>query len=280
MLHNWDKKGLAAVQADLVERYDEKDRYPGATPDFLRVLRGRIAYLAMIRGSSDLRARVFLDQYENLRAGRSINEGIDYLPQQPHRAAEPIERRRVVTVMFTDLVDSTARSLQLGDDEWHRRVEAHFRRAESQVRRHGGSPIKTIGDANLATFPNPSTAIHCALAIVASERLSDLGVRIGLHTGEVGHVEARQDIDGIGVALAARVEAAAGLYEVLASETVKDLVIGGPYAFEYRGLYELKGIGEKRLYAVTDVDVTAAGSPRWRVLSRFIRSRVRRTVGH
>lgn len=253
MLHNWDKKKLPAVQADLATKYDHKDRYPGAAPDFLHVLRGRIAYLAMIRGRSDVRARAFLDQYENLRAGRALNHGIDYLPEQPHQATEPLERRRVVTVMFTDLVDSTARSLELGDDEWHRRVEAHFRRIESQTRRHGGSPIKTIGDANLATFPNPSTAIHCAQAVVASEQLNDLGVRIGLHTGEIGHVEARHDIDGIGVALAARVEAVAGLYEILVSETVKDLVMGSQYAFEDRGLHELKGIGQKRLFAVSDL---------------------------
>lgn len=56
MLRNWDTRGLPAVQADLAAKYDHKDRYPGAAPDFARVLRGRIAYLAMIRDPSDLRA--------------------------------------------------------------------------------------------------------------------------------------------------------------------------------------------------------------------------------
>ena len=280
MLHNWDTKKLPAVQAELAAKYDHKDRYPGAAPDFLRVLRGRIAYLAMIRDPSDVRARVFLDQYENLRAGRPINHGIDYLPEQPHRATEPLERRRVVTVMFTDLVDSTARSMELGDDEWHKRVEAHFGRAESQTRRHGGSPIKTIGDANLATFPNPSTAIHCAQAIVASERLNDAEIRIGLHTGEIGHVQARNDIDGIGVALAARVEAVAGPYEILVTETVKDLVMGGQYSFEDRGLHELKGIGRKRLFAVTDVSHATARDPWWRWLGRSALADLRRLISH
>jgi class 3 adenylate cyclase len=216
------------------------------------VLRGRIAYLAMIRGAADLRARVFLDQFENLDAGRPMNQGIDYLPEEPHEPTDPIERRRVVTVVFTDLVDSTARAFEVGDDEWHKRIEAHFRRAASQIRRHAGTPIKTIGDANLATFQNPSTAIHCAQAILASEVQSGLEIRIALHIGEIGHVKSREDIDGIGVALASRVESVAGAGEILVTETVKDLVMGSHDAFEDRGIHELKGIGRKRLFALSD----------------------------
>lgn len=81
------------------------------------------------------------------------------------------------------------------------------------------------------------------------------------------------------MALAARVEAIAGLYEILVTETVKDLVMGGQYSFEDRGLHELKGIGRKRLFAVTDVGHETAHDPWWRSLGRSVLANVRREVG-
>jgi len=80
MMHAWDKYGLKAAQQYMGQKYT-KDRYPGAEPEFLNVLRGRIEYLGMIRGQSDAMVRRFHDQYDNLIGQRDLNEGIDYHPE-------------------------------------------------------------------------------------------------------------------------------------------------------------------------------------------------------
>ena len=250
MLHNWSTQGLEAVQVAFIDRFDTKDRYPGATPEFQRVLRGRIAYLAMIRGKDDIRARVFLDQFDNLKAGRPLNHGINYLSYQPPDSPAPLHRREVSTIMFTDVVDSTFLATEMGDEAWQLAMTAHFGRVRTLVSRHGGNPIKTMGDGTLATFPSPSAAIHCAHAIVRREADEGIQVRIGLHTGEIARVPEEDDITGLGVAFGARVGGKAESGEVWVSDTVKDVVMGGPYEFEDRGEHELKGFGLRQLFVV------------------------------
>jgi RNA-directed DNA polymerase len=257
MIHAWHTFGPEAAQ-NYVPKWDRKDRYPGAAPSFQRILRGRIAYLAMIRGHSDYIARRFADQYDNLRAGRDLNYGIDYEPEpfRAVRAPETSERRQLLTVMFTDIVESTVKLAELGDRDWSHVREAHDRRIRAQLGRHRGREIKTVGDAFVATFDSPTEAVRCARSIV--ESLADLGieVRIGLHTGEVRREGA--DIHGIGVVIAARVEAEAQPSEALVTRTVRDLVSGGGVRFEDRGVRELKGVDEPwQLYAA----VLEAGPP-------------------
>jgi class 3 adenylate cyclase len=114
----------------------------------------------------------------------------------------------------------------------------------------GGRLTKTTGDGILATFDGPGRAIRCAAALRDELRGAGIRIRVGLHTGEI---ELRDgDIGGIAVHIAARVMAAAQPDEILASSTVRDLVVGSDIALQDRGQHALKGIeGGWRLFAVT-----------------------------
>ncbi len=158
-------------------------------------------------------------------------------------------RRALVTVLFTDIVGSTERAAQLGDRGWRDLLAEHDRLIRAQIERHRGREVKSLGDGFLATFDGPARAIRCATAITEEVRGLGIGVRAGLHTGELERMDG--DVGGLAVHIGARVMANAGEHEVLVSSTVKDLVVGSGISFEERGIHELKGVpGEWRLFAV------------------------------
>jgi len=155
----------------------------------------------------------------------------------------------LATVLFTDLVGSTARAAELGDARWRELLEQHHTRIRQQLSRFRGVELDTAGDGFFARFDGPARAIRCASAIRDTLRDLDLEVRAGLHTGECELLDDK--VTGIAVSIGARVAAQARPGEVLVSQTVKDLVAGSGLAFEDRGAAELKGVpGEWRLYAV------------------------------
>ncbi len=166
------------------------------------------------------------------------------------RAWEQTEIDRVLaTVLFTDIVGSTEKAVELGDREWHELVERHHGVVRSQLARFRGREVDTAGDGFFATFDGPARAIQCACAIASSVRDLGIDIRAGLHTGEVELAEDKPR--GIAVHIGARVSARAEPGEVLVSNTVKDLVAGSGIEFDERGTAELKGVpGEWRLYAV------------------------------
>jgi class 3 adenylate cyclase len=154
--------------------------------------------------------------------------------------------RVLATVLFTDIVESTRRAAEVGDDRWRSLLAAHDQAARAELERFRGREIKTTGDGFLAVFDGPARAIRCAAAIRDSLRPLGLEVRCGLHTGEVELTEG--DVRGIAVHIGSRIAALAGAGEILVSATVKDLVIGSGIAFEDRGVHELKGVpGEWRV---------------------------------
>jgi class 3 adenylate cyclase/alpha-beta hydrolase superfamily lysophospholipase len=163
------------------------------------------------------------------------------------RPVVPIDRI-LATVLFTDIVGSTAHAASLGDQRWRSTLDAHDRAVREQLRRFRGTEINTTGDGFVATFDGPARAIRCSHAIVEATHDLGIDVRIGLHTGEC---EVRgDDLGGLAVHIAARVAAAAGGDEVLVSSTVKDLVAGSGITFDDRGEHDLKGVpGTWRLYA-------------------------------
>ena len=202
---------------------------------------------------------------EHIDGARFIElEGTDhlYFAQNGRRLADELERflgtlgravttdRVLATVLFTDIVDSTARSAELGDRRWRRLLDEHDSLVAREVERRPGRRVKSTGDGALATFDGPGRGLDCALALRDAVRALGLEIRAGLHTGEV---ERRgDDIGGLAVHVASRVESAAGPGEVVASRTVKDLVVGSDHRFESRGARELKGVpGEWELYAVS-----------------------------
>jgi class 3 adenylate cyclase len=163
------------------------------------------------------------------------------------RAAEP--DRKLATVLFTDIVGSTDRAAALGDARWRRLLDEHDALVRDRVERLGGQLIKTTGDGALATFEGPAKCIRSTMAVRDALRSIDVPIRAGLHAGEV---EVRgEDVGGIAVHIAARVMGEADPGEILASSTVKDLVVGSGISFADRGVHALKGIPDEwRLFAV------------------------------
>jgi class 3 adenylate cyclase len=157
--------------------------------------------------------------------------------------------RQLATVLFTDLVGSTARAAELGDRRWRDVLEQHHAAVRRELARFDGREVDTAGDGFFATFDGPARAIRCAQAIIDGLRPLGLDVRAGLHTGEVEVTDGK--VAGIAVNLGARVSANAQAGEVLVSGTVRDLVAGSGLEFDDRGQVALKGIpGEWRLFAV------------------------------
>jgi class 3 adenylate cyclase len=158
----------------------------------------------------------------------------------------------LATVLFTDIVGSTAKAVELGDRAWAELVQRHHALVRLQLDRFRGRELDTAGDGFFAAFDGPIRAIRCAGAIRASVRELGLDVRAGLHTGECEVVG--EKLGGLAVNIGARVAARAAAGEVLVTSTVKDLVAGSEIGFQERGAAELKGVpGEWRLFAVEKI---------------------------
>ena len=162
----------------------------------------------------------------------------------------PEPDRVLATLLFTDIVDSTARASMLGDQRWRELKSSHHAIVRQELKRFRGTEVDTAGDGFFARFDGPARAIRCARTI--ARRVGTLGIEIraGLHAGEV---EVSHDgLAGLAVHIGARVMSLAGSGDVLVSSTVKDLVAGAGIEFEERGAHTLKGVpGQWQLFAVT-----------------------------
>jgi class 3 adenylate cyclase len=156
--------------------------------------------------------------------------------------------RVLTTVLFTDIVESTSRAAELGDQRWRELLQAHHAAVRAQLARYGGREVRSTGDGFFATFEGPARAIACAHSARASVADLGLDLRAGIHTGEVELVDGR--VEGIAVHIGARVAAEARPCEVLVSSIVRDLAAGSEIDFEDRGVRALKGVpGEWHLFA-------------------------------
>jgi pimeloyl-ACP methyl ester carboxylesterase/class 3 adenylate cyclase len=169
----------------------------------------------------------------------------------------PLSDRILTTVMFTDIVGSTRRAAALGDVRWRELMAAHDELVRSELERHRGREVKTMGDGFLASFDGPARGIRCARRVADQVRGLGIEVRAGLHTGECELIG--DDIGGMAVNIGARIGALGHPNEVLVSSTVKDLVVGSGISFTDRGVHELKGVpGEWHLFAVDKVETPAS----------------------
>jgi len=162
---------------------------------------------------------------------------------------EPEPERVLTTVLFTDIVGSTAKSAELGDRHWRELIQKHHALVRRHLARFRGRELDTAGDGFFASFDGPARAIRCAS--VLSEAVTELGleIRAGVHTGECELLEGK--VGGIAVHIGARIASEARPGEVLVSGTVRDLVAGSGLQFRERGVAQLKGVpGEWRLFAV------------------------------
>ncbi len=171
--------------------------------------------------------------------------------QSVGKAEAGVFDRVLATVLFTDIVDSTAQAAAIGDRGWRELRERHDRIVRGQIARYRGREVKALGDGFLALFDGPARGATCAAEIVRSVRPLGLEVRCGLHTGEV-ELDG-EDVAGVAVAIGARIGALAGPGEILVSGTVKDLVVGSGLRFEDRAAQTLKGVPDAvRLYLLDD----------------------------
>jgi class 3 adenylate cyclase len=243
--------------------------------DLRAILPSIVAPTICVRREDDGSATVSSMRYlvEHLSTAEYVEiAGADSLPwigdQEP--VFELIERsmgvepaasapdRRLSTVLFTDIVGSSASATELGDSAWGSLMTAHHRAVRDLLAENGGTEIDTAGDGFFATFEGPAQAVRCAMACVHA--VADLGVtiRAGVHTGEVETVAGKPG--GSAVVIGARIAAFAGDSEVLVSRTVKDLTAGSGLVFEDAGEHELKGVPDRwHLYRVVDARRSVTG---------------------
>ena len=184
----------------------------------------------------------FLSEPDKILTGiEEFLTGSHAAPAQAHRALR--------TVVFTDMVASTAHAAATGDQRWRAILHRFDEITADLTQRFGGRVVKSTGDGHLATFDGPTQAIRCAEAFRADAETLGIEIRAGIHTGECELLD--NDIGGIAVHIAARILGQAGTDDILVSRTVRDLVVGSGIGFEDRGSVELRGVpGAWQLLAV------------------------------
>jgi class 3 adenylate cyclase/dihydrofolate reductase len=156
-------------------------------------------------------------------------------------AAQDVNRI-LATVLFTDIVDSSAQAASMGDKSWRKVLDQHDKLARAEVERWRGRFVKHTGDGILATFDTPTRALRCAFGLADAVGALGIQIRSGIHTGEI---ELRDhDVGGIGVHIASRAlsEASTGVRGVVVTRTVRDLASGTDLVFTALGAVSLRGI--------------------------------------
>lgn len=173
-------------------------------------------------------------------------ERVDRPPSLPLR-----DVRMLTTVLFTDVVNSTRRAIELGDSAWLTLQERHEAMVRREIRRFGGRCLSAAGDGIVATFDGAAAGVRCAAQVARASRPLGLEIRAGLHCGE--YVRRGTRLGGIVFHVAARVVTLARPSEVLVSATVRDLVTGSDLRFAARGRHTLRGLpGSWSIYAAAD----------------------------
>ena len=232
------RRVLPAVRVPTLILHNDGDR--SVPVEYGRYMAERIpgAKYVELRGDDHLpwigNADAILDELEEFLTG-------------VRRGPEP--DRVLATVMFTDIVDATAKAGELGDRRWRDLLDAHHALVREQLAKFRGREIDTAGDGFLAAFDGPARAVRAACSISEGVRALGLAIRAGLHTGECEVMGPK--LGGVAVHIGARVAALAGAGEVLVSSTVRDLVAGSGLRFTDRGAHTLKGVpGEWHLFAI------------------------------
>jgi class 3 adenylate cyclase len=241
MIHAWSKYGLPLAE-EAFPAHDKKDRHPGAQPGFMAALKGRIAYLSMVRGPDDPIVQRFQSQLVNLLHGESVNHGLQkgvatvHMPRHPTSPGE----ERLRTVIFTDIVGSTALAASISEARYRAVIDRHDWLVRREFLRYGAREMNSTGDGFFAVIDDPTQGVHCAGAIAAVVRELDVEVRTGLHTGLVRIQGTRAY--GFAISVGARVMGFAGPSEVLVSQTIHDLLLASDFEFRDRGEYQLRNV--------------------------------------
>jgi class 3 adenylate cyclase/pimeloyl-ACP methyl ester carboxylesterase len=206
--------------------------------DVLRVENGR--YLARHITSAKYVELPGVDHIPWVGDAKAILGEIEEFLTGARRENEADLERVLATILFTDIVGSTARAVALGDRAWQDVLSQHRALVREQLQRHRGREINTAGDGFVAAFDGPARAVRCGQAIAEAVKKLGIHIRAGVHSGECQVMG--EDLGGIAVHIGARIGALAAADEVLVSGTVKDLVAGSGLRFEPRGTHVLKGV--------------------------------------
>jgi class 3 adenylate cyclase len=162
----------------------------------------------------------------------------------------------VVTILMTDIVESTATQHRIGDQAWREQLALHNAQMREHLNVHRGREINVTGDSLVAVFHRPIRAVRCAEAMTAPTQGSALPLRVGIHTGEIALVG--DNPRGLAVHAAARVMALGSAGEVLVSSTTADLLEGSGITLEDAGEHDLKGLpGARRVFRLSGADAEA-----------------------
>jgi class 3 adenylate cyclase len=236
--------------------------YESDVRDVLAAIRVPTLVLSRAGGAMEEEARAFAALIPGARRATVPGTQPTVMQEHPEAYADALEAFArelreeeaqldsvLATVLFTDIVGSTARQAELGDRRWTDLVEEHHAVVRGCLARYRGRELDTAGDGFFAAFDGPARGIRCAQAIVEAVRPLGIEVRAGLHTGECRTID--EKIGGLAVSIGARVSALAAPSEVLVSQTVRDLVAGSGLELADRGEHELKGVpGAWRVFAV------------------------------
>jgi class 3 adenylate cyclase len=250
-----EAKACLGERDDALRWCDEAERLAAAVG--ARVESARLAVLraglllpsgddGSVRTAVDLidRATREFDALGMLRFARVAQQLFDLPPVVVDGAARHLRPR---AVLFTDIVDSTAWNVRLGDDHWLVLMAEHNRLARREVRRSRGTVVKTMGDGIVAWFPQARDAVDCATSL--QEAFEEFGqahpdtpirIRCGVAVGEVFDLDG--DVAGLAVTQAARICAAAGASQVLTSEAARRLDDSGTRRYQPLGSVHLKGL--------------------------------------
>ncbi|MFC4606184.1 adenylate/guanylate cyclase domain-containing protein [Rhodococcus kronopolitis] len=198
--------------------------------------------------------------------GSSLGEAwvpiLDHIEQVATGATRPVNANRyLASVLFTDVVGSTEMLARIGDGPYRDLRAAHERQVRDAVERAGGRLVSVAGDGTLSVFEGPAAAVRCARTVCRQAAELGLGVRAGVHAGEVEGIG--PDLTGLTVHIGARIGGVAGPGEVLVSRAVRDLAVGSGLSFVERGEPALKGVpGRWPLYALSDSEPAPTVLPR------------------
>jgi class 3 adenylate cyclase len=155
--------------------------------------------------------------------------------------------RILTTLLFSDIVGSTAIAARLGDAAWNDLLARHYNRVRSELEKYRGEESKTTGDGFLALFDGTARAVQCGAMICKVARQDGLEVRVGIHCGEVERYP--DSVQGVAIHMTQRIMSLAGPGEVWLSAPTMALLEGSGLTFSDAGEHELRGFeGPRRLY--------------------------------
>lgn len=194
---------------------------------------------------------VELDGQDSLPFGDGGDAWVDLIGEFVAGAPPPVPATRVMaSLLFTDIVDSTAILARVGDSEWRALLQRHDALSQRAVAESNGRIVKNLGDGVFARFDGVLDAVNAARRLIADAAEHGLSIRAGVHAGDCELVG--DDLAGRTVHETARISALAGGGEVLLSEAAHGLLAGADIEMAEHGVHRLKGFDDSyRLWLVT-----------------------------